>query len=303
MTLRQRQVWKRTWWSLYNHARLTSEDLVTMMTIEGEHHASEAPEVAMIDLNDFYLAVLPSEVRAIVDDCEVLSSIEHQTAHAIFFVEKTKLCRLSQFSAFSSSVKSLLFEHDNPKTRVCPKLWDFFAARNLEELQFWERHLPSAAQHSFPASLDPMPWEKSMYLHRTWLRLLYMGTSYAAVMEEMRDMGDPVLFPFAGDYSSMLERYLVSITDLFEEIYSLDLSTFLPGPAVALLVLALTYHRRLVDRQGGETPRSALKLHQCWNIMQRLRDTSVLAKGMQASLASAAIQDPWERLSMGLLIP
>jgi hypothetical protein len=37
--------------------------------------------------------------------------------------------------------------------------------------------------------------------------------------------------------------------------------------------------------------------------MQRLQDTSVLAKGMQASLASAAIQDPWERLSMGLLIP
>ncbi|KAL2788611.1 fungal-specific transcription factor domain-containing protein [Aspergillus keveii] len=303
MALHQRQVWKRTWWSLYNHARLTSEDLVTMMTIEGEHHASEAPEVGMIELSDFHLTVIPSEVRAIVDDCEALASIENQTAHAIFFVEKTKLCRLSQFSAFSSCVKSLLFEHDNPETRVCPKLWDFFATRNLEELQFWERHLPSAAQHSFPVSLNPTAWEKSMYLHRTWLRLLYLGTSYAAVMEEMRDMGDPVLFPFVGDYSSMLERYLVSITDLFEEIYSLDLSMFLPGPAVALLVLALAYHRRLVDRQGGKTPRSALKLHQCWNIMQRLQDTSVLAKGMQASLASAAIQDPWERLSMGLLIP
>jgi hypothetical protein len=221
-----------------------------MMTIEGEHHASEAPEVGMIDLGDFRLAVMPREVRAIVDDCEVLSSIEHQTAHAIFFVEKTKLCPLSQFSAFSSSVKSLLFEHDNPETRVCPKLWDFFATRNLVELQFWERHLSSAAQHSFPVSLDPTAWEKSMYLHRTWLRLLYLGTSYAAVMEEMRDMGDPVLFPFVGDYSSMLERYLVGITDLFEEIYSLHLLMFLPGPAVALLVLALTYHRRLVDRQG-----------------------------------------------------
>jgi hypothetical protein len=39
--------------------------------------------------------------------------------------------------------------------RVCPKLWDFFATRNLEELQAWERHLPPAAQHSFPVSLDP----------------------------------------------------------------------------------------------------------------------------------------------------
>ncbi|KAL3457218.1 fungal-specific transcription factor domain-containing protein [Aspergillus heterothallicus] len=303
MTLRQRQVWKRTWWSLYNHARLTSEDLVTMMTIEGEHHVSDAPEVGMIDLNDFYLAVIPSEVRAIVDDCKVLSSIEHQTTHAIFFIEKTKLCRLSQFSALSSSVKSLLFKNNNPETRVCPKLWDFFTTRNLEELQFWERHLPPAAQHSFPVTLEPTVWEKSMYLHRTWLRLLYLGTSYATVMEEIRDMSDPVLFPFVSEYSPTLERYLVGITDLFEEIYSLDLSKFLPGPAVALLVLALTYHRRLLDQHGDMAPKSALRLHQCWNIMQTLRDTSVLAKGMQESLASAAEPDSWGRLSMGLLIP
>ncbi|KAL2834570.1 fungal-specific transcription factor domain-containing protein [Aspergillus pseudoustus] len=303
MTLRQRQVWKRTWWSLYNHARLTSEDLVTMMTIEGEHHASEAPEVGMIELSDFPLEVISADVRAVVDDCEVLSSLEHQTTHAIFFVEKTKLCRLSQFSAFATSVKGLLFERDNPETRVCPKLWDFFATRNLEELQFWERHLPPAAQHSFPVSLDPTAWEKSLYLHRTWLRLLYLGTSYAAMMEEMREMSDPVLFPFVGDYSNMLERYLVGITDLFEEIYSLDLSKFLPGPAVALLVLALTYHRRLLARQEGQTPRSALKLHQCWNIVHRLRDTSGLAKGMQAALANVDVSDPWERLALGLLVP
>jgi hypothetical protein len=57
--------------------------------------------------------------------------------------------------AFATSVKGLLFEWDNPKMRVCPKLWDFFATRNLEELQAWERHLPPAAQHSFPVSLDP----------------------------------------------------------------------------------------------------------------------------------------------------
>jgi hypothetical protein len=274
-----------------------------MMTIEGEHHASEAPEVGMIDLGDFHIAVIPPGIRAIVDDCEVLSSIEQQTEQAILFVEKTKLCRLSQFSALSTTVKSLLFEHDNPATRVCPKLWDFFATRNLEELQFWERHLPPAAQHSFPITLNPTAWEKSMYLHRTWLRLLYLGTSYAAVMEEMRDIGDPVLFPFVGEYSTMLEQYLVGITDMFEEIYSLGMSLFLPGPAVALLVLALTYHRRLLDRQGGGTPKSALKLHQCWNIVQRLRDTSVLAKGMQASVAHTNEPDPWERLAMGLSIP
>ncbi|KAL2812764.1 hypothetical protein BJX63DRAFT_421631 [Aspergillus granulosus] len=224
-------------------------NLVTMMTIGGEHHASEAPEVGVIKLNNFHFEVISADVCAMVDNCAVLSSLEHQTTHATF-VKKTKLCRLSQFSEFATS-----------------------------ELQFWERHLPPAAQHNFPVYLDPTAWEKSIHLHRTWLRLLYLGTSYAAVMEEMREVGDPVLLPF-----------------------SLGLSEFLPGPAVALLVLAFTYQRRVLARQTSGTPKSALKLHQCWNIMSRLQDTSMLAKRMQASLANTAISDQWERLSLGLSI-
>ncbi|KAL2826264.1 fungal-specific transcription factor domain-containing protein [Aspergillus cavernicola] len=301
MTPRKQQLWKRTWWSLFNHARLTSEDIVTMMTIEGEHHGSDGPEADMIETGDFHVEILAPELRAVVDNVEILGNLEQQTVQALMFVEKTKLCRLTQFSSFSTRVKNLIFAPDTPGTRVCPKLWDLFATRSLEDLQNWYRQLSPTVQHTFPVSLNPTPWEKSIYLHSTWLKLLYLGTSYAAVQEEMRETGDPVVYPFVADYSGMLETYLISITELFEEVYSLDLSSFLPSPAVALLVLALTYHRRILERHGSEIPRSALKLHQCWNIMNRLRDSSVLAGGMQALLTDTASTGPWGRLSSGLL--
>ncbi|KAL4876839.1 fungal-specific transcription factor domain-containing protein [Aspergillus karnatakaensis] len=300
MTTRQQQIWKCTWWSLYNHARLTSEDLLAMMTIEGEHHTAAAPEIVMVELADFNCHTLPLELREVAGGCEVLASTEYQAIQAQLFVEKTKLCRLSQFSSFATGVKDVVMASGNPGTRVCPKMWEIFAARNLEDLQEWHRQLSPAGHHSYPLSLNLTEWEKSLHLYRTWLRLLYLGTSYAAVKEELQQLGDPLLYPFVADYSPLLDGYLVEIAGLFEEVHSLDLSMSLPGPAVSLLVLALTYHRRGLN-QPGTNARSAIRLHQCWNMISRLQDVSVLAKYMHALLTDTASTDLWDRLSSALL--
>lgn len=303
MTLRQRLVWKRTWWSLYNHARLTSEDLLTMMTIEGDHHVSEAPQLGMITLCDFQFEILPPDVRAVADDCEVLRSLDKQTIQAILFVEKTKLCCLSQFSSFSNSVKNLLLTPDKPSIHVCPKPGDIFGKRSLEELEDWYDQLPYAAQHSFPITLAPTPWERSIYLHRAWLKLLYLGTSYATLWEDMRGIPDSVDPRFMSEYLARLHKYLAEVTDLFEEIYSLEIAELLPGPAVALLVLALAYNRQLRDSDTLKARKGALKVHQCWNIMRQLRGVSVLARGMDCLLNDRASDDQWHRLNSFLLIP
>lgn len=47
-----------------------------MMTIEGDHHVGEAPELGVITLCDFEFEILAPEVRAVVDDCDVLHSLE-----------------------------------------------------------------------------------------------------------------------------------------------------------------------------------------------------------------------------------
>lgn len=273
------------------------------MTIEGDHHVGEAPELRMITLCDFQIEILAPEVRAVVDDCEVLRSLEKQTIHAILFVEKTKLCCVSQFSSFSNRVKNLLLTPDKPRIEVCPTPGDQFGKRSLEELEDLYAQLPYAAQHSFPISLAPTPWERSIYLHRAWLRLLHLGTSYAALWEDIRGMPDSINSGFMSQYLKTLDKYLVEVTDLFEEVYSLDIAGFLPGPAVALLVLALAYNRRLRDCDKFKTRKGALKVHQCWNIMRQLRSVSVLARGMDGLLNDTASDHQWHRLASFLLIP
>lgn len=299
---RDKQVWKRTWWSLYNHARLTSEDMLSMMTIEGEHHVSAAPEVPMITMGDFPLEVMAPEIRGVVDDCEVLRCPEKQTIQALLFIEKTKLCRLSQFSSFSNAVRNSILAPDDAAARVCPKLPGLFAKRNLDELGAWYKCLSSTVRHSVPVSLIPTVWERSLYLHRTWLKLLYVGSSYAAVQRDIEQINDTLIFPFMTSYSTTLERYLVDITDLFEEIYSLDLSCFLPAPAVALVALALAYHRQSLEMRAGESQKSSIKLHQCWNIMRQLRDVSLLAMGMDVLLTGSASEYHWERLTTSFFV-
>ncbi|KAI9372228.1 hypothetical protein BJX61DRAFT_553085 [Aspergillus egyptiacus] len=302
MPLRQQQVWRRTWWSLYNHARLTSEDLLAMMTIEGDHHATAAPEVAIVTLADFPLEILPPEIRAVVDDCEVLRSLEQQTVHAQLFVEKTKLCCLTQFSSFSNGVKNLVLASDQPATsRRSPRLGYFLAKRSLEELEGWYHELPSTVHHSVPVSLTLTPWERSIYLHRAWLKLLYVGTSYAITEQQVREMNHPRSLSFTRGYSLVLEQSLIEATDIFEEVYSLDLSGFLPAPATALLVVVLIYHRRLSQTPTAHGRKSALKLHQCWNIMHQLHDASALAKEMDGLLTDGSLEDRWDWLDASLL--
>jgi hypothetical protein len=48
-----------------------------IITIKKEHQASEAPEVGIINLSNFPLEVIPADVRAVVKDYEVLSSLEY----------------------------------------------------------------------------------------------------------------------------------------------------------------------------------------------------------------------------------
>lgn len=272
------------------------------MTIEGDHHVGEAPELGVITLCDFEFEILAPEVRAVVDDCEVLRSLEKQTTQAILFVEKTKLCCISQFSSFSNRVKNLLLAPDKPGIHVCPKPGDLFGKRSLEELENWYDRLPYAAQTSFPISLAPTPWERSIYLHRAWLKLLYLGISYATLWEDIHGMPDSISPGFMTEYLATLDKYLVEVTDLFEEVYSLDISGLLPGPAVALLVLAIAYNRRLRDCDTFKTRKAALKVHQCWNIMRQLRGVSVLARGMDDLLSDRASDHQWNRLTSFLLI-
>ncbi|THC97908.1 hypothetical protein EYZ11_002606 [Aspergillus tanneri] len=174
-----RQTWRRTWWSVYNYAQLTAHDLLAMMRIKENCDESQLFDTTMINLDDFQFSVSSPEARAVVDYCEVICTIEYQVIQAQVFIEKTRLCQLSQFSRVSSQVSNLVHETNGPDDKVSSTN-PIPHPDEAEKLQKWQLQLPSAAQLQYPAVMTPTEWERSIYLHRTWLRLLYLGSVYAS---------------------------------------------------------------------------------------------------------------------------
>lgn len=296
LTLSQQKTWRRTWWSVHNHTRLTAEHLLSVLPTEEDLEERHLFKTPMITLDDFQLRIFPSEIRAVADNCEALCNIEYQKTQALVFIEKTKLCRLSRFSRISNRVRKLMHGEDRPDAELYSKKPP--VPKEIEDIRQWLFQLPAATIHQCPREIIPTECERSIYLHQTWLRLLYLGSTYAACCDGFQATDDPLADSMTGPWSELAEQCLLDATDLFDEIDSLGLSEQLPCPSSALLALVLTYYRRsLRTDMQGEKPVNARSLHRCWNVTQKLKDTCELACHMIDAVEGAACADMWERLS------
>lgn len=301
MTLSQQRCWRRTWWSVFNHARLTAEGLLNMMTIESEQGNGDSSGTTMIALDDFKFGVFSPEARAVVKDCDVLRVVECQMAQAFIFIEKTRICRMSQFSSFSSHVCRVLhgIEGRGIEGRAEKVIGNPDKAESLHLLLC---QLPSIVEHQYPVALNPTQWDRSIYLHRAWLRLLHLGSAYADLRDELQLAGEVFVDPKLNGHSSLMSQCLLDMTDVFEEVNSLNLSSQLPSPSTVLLVLVLTFHRREVNTGMQHTQAlSARKLHICWSVMDQLREASEQANHVISLVNEGGSSDLWERLSSALL--
>ena len=283
---------RRTWWSVHNHTRLTDENLLSVMRMQEDRMDRNIFDVSMITLSDFQIHVFSPEIRTVVDDCEVLRDIEYQTSQAVVFIEKTRLCLSSRFSTTLNRVQRLVRGEGNsdPFTHV-----NRVTSQNeIEELRRWQFQLPSPAIHKCPASIISTDCERSIYLHQSWLRLLYLGALYAACCYELQGMGgDRALLERNSGYA-LADKCLLDVTDVLDEIDSLELSEQLPCPTSALIILALAYHKRHAQSpsQGGVQP-SPRPLHKCWKVLQRLKETSDLAARMTTSVQDESCDEIW----------
>lgn len=283
---------RRTWWSLHNHTRLTDENLLSVMRMQEDRMDRNIFDVSMITLSDFQIHVFAPEIRKVVDDCEVLRDVEYQTSQAVVFIEKTRLCLSSRFSTTLNRVQRLVCGEANS---------DAFTHMNrltshdeIEELRRWQFHLPSPAVHKCPTYLIPTDCERSIYLHQSWLRLLYLGALYAACCHELQGMsGDHAVLERNSRYG-LAEKCLLDVTDVLDEIDSLELSEQLPCPTSALIILALAYHKRCarIPSQGG-VQSSPRPLHKCWKVLRRLKETSDLAARMTTSVEDESCDQIW----------
>lgn len=257
--------------------------------------------ISMITLSDFKFGVFPPTAQAVAGGCEVLRNVEYQKTHALIFIEKIKLCRIMQYSGLSNDITDLIRGSDGPDSRL------YSASKSntgeLEHLKRWSSRLPTSVRHQYPLKLSLSQWEKSIYLHRTWLRLLSLGLVHMAHREQSQLMEDGVMdTPGLHGHCDVMNQVVLDISNIFEEVHSLGLSSSLPHPAVALLLLVLAFHQRAVDTGTPSAQMSSsLKLHHSWNVLNEIRERSDLARHVTELLAEKPATDIWERLSSALL--
>ncbi|KAK4869532.1 hypothetical protein LT330_005914 [Penicillium expansum] len=287
---------RRTWWSVHNHTRLTVENLLSAMRMQEDREDRNLLDIPMITLNDFQLHVFPPEMRAVVDDCEVLRDVEYQKTQAVVFIEKTKLCQLSRFSSILNRVQKVVCGEAIGNGDINLKLRS--TQEEIEKHRRWQLQLPVSASHQCPMDLVPTDCERSIYLHQSWLRLLYLGSLYAACCDDGENPGDNLTAPGQDSRSALVDKCLLDITDVFDEIDSLELSEQLPCPTSALLILALAYHKQpchaSIERNTRQSSRS---LHKCWKVMRKLKETSHLAACMTTSVEDTICDKLWESIS------
>ncbi|PLB50094.1 hypothetical protein P170DRAFT_473670 [Aspergillus steynii IBT 23096] len=294
MTPSQQQIWRRTWWSMHNHSRLTAEDLLSMMSIEDREDGALS-DITMVTLKDFNFGVFSREARSVVnDESDVLRSTEYQRTQAIVFIEKTRLCRVSQFSRISNHISRMVFgteTHESTSLERSPP--DPNEAEHLD-LHRWLSQLSAAGRYHYPLMLMPSEWDRSIYLHRTWVRLLYLGSAYAACGDGRDGLGNASIDSIT-PRSEHSCQYVLDMTDIFDEVQSLGLSDNLPSPCMALLILSFSFHRRSVEL---ETPSArtvgARALHKCWNGIRQLQETSVLGRRMVLLVEDNVRADIWD---------
>ncbi|KAJ5823877.1 hypothetical protein N7447_006217, partial [Penicillium robsamsonii] len=288
---------RRTWWSVHNHTRLTVENLLSVIRMQEDREDRNLFDISMIALSDFQLHIFPPELRAVVDDCEVLRDVKYQKTQAEIFIEKTKLCQLSRFSSILNRVQKMVCGEDigNGQAHSKPNS----TQGEIEEHHRWQLRLPVSASYQCPLDLVPTDCERSIYLHQSWLRLLYLGSLYAACCHETEEaLGGNLAVPGQSSRSELVEKCLLDITNVFDEIDCLELCEELPCPTSALLILALAYHRQRSHASSRTNTRQGSRsLHKCWKILRKLKETSYLAARMATAVEDARCDELWKSIS------
>ncbi|KAJ5958492.1 uncharacterized protein N7479_005642 [Penicillium vulpinum] len=291
---------RRTWWSVHNHTRLTVDNLLSVIRMQEDREDRNLFDISMIALSDFQLHLFPPQLRAVVDDCEVLRNVEYQKTQAIIFIEKTKLCQLSRFSSILNRVQSLVCGENigNGEAHSKPRS----TQDEIEKHRLWQLQLPVPASHQFPIDMVPTECERSIYLHQSWLRLIYLGSLYTACCNNPEASSGNLYISGHNSRAVLVDKCFLDIADVFDEIDCLELSEQLPCPTSALLILLLAYHKQLshanTERNTRQNSRS---LHKCWKILQKLKETSDMAARVTAAVEDATCDEICDELWASIL--
>ena len=295
MDHKRKKLWRRIWWSLYMRDRLIALGMRRPTRIKNEDY-----DVPMMAMEDFEIAPLPDYITCIPTDCVIARDIEKQRQLAVMCIEKAKLCLCisqilcTQYSVLNNN-QGILSEEGNTQTTMMllPKKLDS-QANEIQlcdnELQQWSQSLPEEAKYRHTSVDGVEAASKPIVVSRALLHLVF----YCALSALHRPQVLPSL-PSRKPGSELLEvsrrnvRWAASeITNISQNLYTLDLVKYLPTTGVTVLLPAIIIHLLDIKAPREETRRASLRgFCQCMQVMSKLRDNYAAADYSTAFLEAA----------------
>lgn len=297
MDMRRQRMWKRIWWSTYTRDRLIALGMRRPMRVKDDDC-----DVPMLTLDDFEFPSFSPEVVSMVGNSEILQSVNYQRELASMFIEKAKLCLcVSHVLSAQYSVLSHKFGGTMETTMMLvPKksaAETFEVRRCDQELEDWLAHLPSEIQYSPAAPAKLGEAEEVLHSHRALLKMVYLTTSSALHRPQVLPA---IPFPSVDtelqDISRNKVRFAaIEITNIAQDLHSLDLTRYFPTTGVTVLLPAVIIHLLDIKSSDPNVRMTSLqRFYQCMRILQRLREIYASAdfatSFLEAAIRKAGIQ-------------
>ena len=297
MDIRRQRMWKRIWWSTYTRDRLIALGMRRPMRVKDDDC-----DVPMLTLDDFEFHPFSPEIVNMVGSSEILQSVTHQRELASMFIEKAKLCLcVSHVLSAQYSVLSHKFGGTMETTMMLvPKksaAETFEVRRCDQELEDWLAHLPTEIQYSSAAPAKLSEADQVLHSHRALLKMVYLTTSSALHRPQVLPaVPFPSMDTELQDISRNKVRFAaIEITNIAQDLHSLDLTRYFPTTGVTVLLPAVIIHLLDIKSSDPNVRMTSLqRFYQCMRILQRLREIYASAdfatSFLEAAIRKAGIQ-------------
>ncbi|EAU38671.1 conserved hypothetical protein [Aspergillus terreus NIH2624] len=297
MDARRQRMWKRIWWSTYTRDRLIALGMRRPMRVKDDDC-----DVPMLTLDDFEFHPFSPEIVSMVGNSEILQDVSHQKELALMFIEKAKLCLcVSHVLSAQYSVLSHKFGGTMETTMMLvPKksaAETFEVRRCDQELEDWLAHLPAEIQYAPAAPAKLSEAQEVLHSHRALLKMVYLTTSSALHRPQVLPA---IPFPSTDTELQEISRNkvrfaAVEITNIAQDLHSLDLTRFFPTTGVTVLLPAVIIHLLDIKSSDPNVRMTSLqRFYQCMRILQRLREIYASAdfatSFLEAAIRKAGIQ-------------
>ncbi|EXJ90299.1 hypothetical protein A1O1_03398 [Capronia coronata CBS 617.96] len=277
MSMRQRRLWKRIWWSLYMRDRLLAIGMRRPMRItEGECG------VSMLELSDFEVEALPVELTRTLGGCPLVKDTSKRVTLARMCIALAELCVwISQVLAVQySTLGHKIGATQETTMRLVPNR-SAADPRDVircdRELESWYNGLPRNLRFLSPASHERTSNTDGevVNVHRALLTGVYLTVISALHRPQILPSApDVVIAPELRKLSKKKVREAANdITDMYQELFVNDQIRYLPNTGVTCLLPALIIH--LLDIKSTDASirqASVRKFQMCMQALQRLRE-------------------------------